>query len=321
MNTFTTSIILAIAIAFTTTISTVVVADTTRPSSHALRGQRQEQFPRRRHLLEDNAECVLYLKITSYEGNISKAESWSCEFSRTFAREHFGGRDKMDIQGIDKEEIDAHHAVSGETILKTGNGAVVEQSSSYALKNDQVAGSGGDDIYLVVTDPSSLVFESLTEDDERHHRYYKNRRRQLSTKKRNTGVFTTLVVRPRSPNGAIVEVSPAQLRNDIFEDKMCLKSQMAACSFNQVDIQPATIGDGGVVDVEIDVNPSNDGDGNTNEIEMTTNARVKTEEMYGGENGLKSEFDLAIFCMVFFRSCFTRNHLFCMFEEKTQFYF
>jgi len=75
MNTFT-SIILAIVIAFTTTISTVVVADTpTRPLS-ALRGRSQEQLPRR-HLLEDNTECVLYMKSIAYEDGTDE-ESWSC---------------------------------------------------------------------------------------------------------------------------------------------------------------------------------------------------------------------------------------------------
>ena len=51
-----------------------------------------------------------------------------------------------------------------------------------------------------------------------------------------------------------------------------------------------------MVDVEIDVNPSNDGDGNTNEI--ATKARVKTEELYGGAEGLlKTEFDIVLFCL------------------------
>jgi len=202
MNTFT-SIILAIVIAFTTTISTVVVADTpTRPSS-ALRGRRsQEQLPRR-HLLEDNSECVLYLKSIAYEDG-SDEESWSCEFAYSYAKEHFGGRDIMDIFGISKEEIEAQNPVSGETVLRT-TGARVEQRSPYSL-DDRVTEI--EDIILVVTDPSSVVFESLTEVDVRHHR------RRLAT--RNTGVLKTLVLRPVAPNGAVVNLSAAQIQNDML---------------------------------------------------------------------------------------------------------
>ena len=68
---------------------------------------------------------------------------------------------------------------------------------------------------------------------------------------------------------------------------------MEACSHNQLQIQPVTVGDGdgGVVDVEIDLNPTKDNDGNS--AELATNALVKTEEMYGE---LKVKFDLVIFC-------------------------
>ena len=296
MNAFP-SIILAIV------ITIIVAADTTRASSESTRqGPRSQEHDVariRRHLLEDNSECVLYLKVMTYADAVPEQKTWSCEFPRTYAQEILGGRrdnNIMDVEGMDKEEIEAHHAVSGETVMVLPTGAVVVEQSVSSLDHNGFTAPGGDAIKLVVTDPSAVVFESITDDDVRHHRHYKKKRRRRLNAKKNMGVLTTLVVRPRSPNGAIVEVSPAKLRNDIFEDTMCLKSQMAACSFNQVEIQPATIGDGGVVDVEIDVNPSNDGDGNTNEI--ATKARVKTEELYGGAEGLlKTEFDIVLFCL------------------------
>ena len=86
--------------------------------------------------------------------------------------------------GIDKEDIDAQNAVSGETVMITTD-AVVEQFTSL----DHNGVTGGDDIKLVVTNSSSVVFESITEDDHRHHRH----RRRLSQK--NTGILTVLVVR------------------------------------------------------------------------------------------------------------------------------
>jgi len=126
------------------------------------------------------------------------------EFSHDYAKENFGGRDIFDIIGVSKEEIDAQNPVSGETVMRT-TGARVEQRSPYSL-DDRVTEI--EDIILVVTDPSSVVFESLTEVDVRHHR------RRLAT--RNTGVLKTLVLRPVAPNGAVVNLSAAQIQNDML---------------------------------------------------------------------------------------------------------
>ena len=279
-------------IAFTTTLSTVVVADTTLPSAALRGGQSQpQQLPRIRHLLEDNSECVLYLKMVSFEDGTDE-ESWSCEFTHAYAKEHFGGRDIFDIIGVSKEEIEAQYPVSGETVMRT-SGARVEQRSPSSNPHDDddlTTGGGVDDIILVVPDSSSVVFESLNEIDVRHHR------RRLAT--RNTGVVKTLVLRPVAPNGAVVALSAAQLRNDIFEDTMCLKSQLAACSYQQVDIQPvATVGDGGIVDVALDINPIEDGTRNGNRGELAANAMAKAKELFGGDEEFSSQFDLVLSCL------------------------
>jgi hypothetical protein len=276
MNKFASIPVLAIVIAFTTIIT----------NTSALRGsashevQQQRNVPSR-HLLEDESECTLYLKIIDYGG--SEEESWSCEFPRKYAKEAFNGRDIMNIFGVSKEVIDALNPVSGEAIMRT-TGAYVEQDLN-----------GGEEIKLVVAYPSDIIIEPITENDVRHHRYHKNRRRL--TKKRNTGVLKTLVVRSISPNGAVIDKSAAQLRNDTFEDDVCLKSQMEACSFNQLEIQPANVGDGGVVDVLIDINPIPNDTGYGNDEQLGQNADAKTDELYGGKDGLAAEFDLVIYCL------------------------
>ncbi|MGK3761367.1 MAG: hypothetical protein ACI8RD_013685 [Bacillariaceae sp.] len=260
-------------------------------SSNALRGStrirpQQDNRPRR-HLLEAESECTLYLKFVSFEDGPNE-ESWSCEFPRTYAQGHFNGRDIMNIDGINKADIDSLYPISGESIMRT-TGAYVEQF----LDRETSASNGGEDIKLVVTNPSNVVIESITENDVRHHRYHKNRR-QLS--KINTGVIKTLVVRPIAPNGNVVDASADQLRSDVFEDEVCLKNQMEACSFNQLEIRPATVGNGGVVDVNIDINPIEDDTRNGNRGELAENAVLKTDQLYGGQDGLASEYDLVIFC-------------------------
>ena len=292
MNKIASMLVLAIVIAFTTLITSTSAL---RGSvNHEVQQQVQQQVHQQvqqqrnvttRHLLEDDIECTIYVKITSFPDNTDEI-SYSCEFPLKMAKERFNGRDIMNIFGVSKEDMDALNPVSGESILRT-TGAVVLQY----LDSAAAALNGGEDIQLVVT--SDIIIEPITEDDVRHHRYHKNRRR-LS--KRNTGVLKTLVVRPISPNGAAVDATAAKLRNDVFEDEVCLKRQMEACSFNQLEIQPANIGDGGVVDVAIDVNPTPDDTRDGNRGQLAQRASAQTNELYGGEDGLGAEFDLVIFC-------------------------
>jgi hypothetical protein len=98
--------------------------------------QQQPQHPHQqhRHLLADDSECVLYLKIVEFEDEgEDDIEEWSCEFPRAYAAAHFhGGIDIMDIAGIDKAVLDASGAVSGESLLTTKN-AYVQQSFHTSL--------------------------------------------------------------------------------------------------------------------------------------------------------------------------------------------
>jgi hypothetical protein len=203
------------------------------------------------------------------------------------------------ILKVSGEDIDSQGAISGESIMRirsttTPRAAItLDHIDSPFIEQSLDTSIGNDDIRLVVPDASSVIIESITENNVRHHRHYK-KRRQLS--KRNTGVLKTLIVRPISPNRAAVDASADKLRNDVFEDDVCLKHQMEACSFNQLEIQPANVGNGGVVDVAIDVNPISNGTRNGNCGQLAQRAVAKTDELYGGEDGLAAEFDLVIFC-------------------------
>jgi len=303
--------------------------------------QPQEQHPhqQQRHLLADDSECVLYLKIVEFEDEgEDDIEEWSCEFPRAYAAAHFhGGIDIMDIAGIDKAVLDASGAVSGESLLTTKN-AYVQQSFHTSLtssaggaraavpqlsdKDAPAAATATDsstdidpNIRLVITDPDNSVVSPLPHEDARHHQQRRLRRRRNNSDSHSTnstnsrtrrhlveafGTLKTLVVRPISPNGAVVAASTAKLRNDVFEDDVCLKSQMEACSHQQLTIQAANVGDGGVVEVQMDVNPLDTGDRNANRGEISASARTAAAALYGGGpdgDDLGANYDLVIFCV------------------------
>ena len=114
----------------------------------------------------------------------------------------------------------------------------------------------------------------------------------------NTGVLDTLVVRvnaiDNSPDG-----SAAQISSDVFGDENNLKTQIASCSYNKLQVQeyiPGTIASvdtqaPGVVDLFIDVNA----EGNTREnIQAQANAALRA--LFDTSNP-GSIFDLVLFCM------------------------
>jgi len=295
MNTALCSSIFTVVIGFSIVSISGIAADitstTTIPTKSPLRGQRnyQEQQQqqqthhsrhRQRHLLEDDTECTLYLKVVEFDDG-DELQEWSCEFERDYAKQYFRGVDIMDIEGMKKEDIDDSGAISGESILRTRN-AYVDQSMVSGIG---IGTNGETSFKLVITDPSNSVIEKIDDDDRRH------------LLEKNTGTFITLVVRVTSPNGSVGDASTAQLRNDVFEGENCLKSQMEACSHNQLQIQPASFGNGGVVDVAVNVNPLKDGTERSNRDEVSASARTITDELYGGQDGLGAEYDLVIFCL------------------------
>uniref|UniRef100_A0A7S4EL53 Peptidase M11 gametolysin domain-containing protein n=2 Tax=Pseudo-nitzschia australis TaxID=44445 RepID=A0A7S4EL53_9STRA len=239
-------------------------------SAHVLPGKdgdREMTTTHRRHLLEDGNECVLYLKEVEFEDPTLNESSWSCEVPRDQAR-RFGGVDIMGIQGVSKEWIDAHYPISGESIMKT-QGAYVQKSITTG------------ETKIIVPNEASISIESLSEEDPRHHR---QRRQNLGSKV--SGTKKTLVIRVIDGNNEVIAASKKQLEDDVFLDPVCLKSQYAACSHNQLIIEQATnIDPLGVIDMKVD------NVANTNAIE--SEARARAIELYNAD----TELDLVLFCM------------------------
>ncbi len=112
-----------------------------------------------------------------------------------------------------------------------------------------------------------------------------------------TGTLNALVVRvnalDNSPVGSVQEIS-----SDVFGDENNFKTQFAACSYNQLQIQeyiPGTVSDvptqaPGVIDLSINVNAT----GNTRG-EIQAQANIALETLLGAPPG--SVFDIVMFCM------------------------
>eukprot|EP00532_Pseudo-nitzschia_australis_P007855 CAMPEP_0168175344 /NCGR_PEP_ID=MMETSP0139_2-20121125/7065_1 /TAXON_ID=44445 /ORGANISM="Pseudo-nitzschia australis, Strain 10249 10 AB" /LENGTH=851 /DNA_ID=CAMNT_0008093711 /DNA_START=161 /DNA_END=2714 /DNA_ORIENTATION=- len=120
------------------------------------------------------------------------------------------------------------------------------------------------------------------------------RRQRRLTK--STGTLLTLVIRVIGQNGIGPTASTETTRNNVFLDETCLKSQYAACSMDQLIIQPyqgnSTTGvaiDGGVVDVKLDIDTNL-----KRKYEFIKRAYIVAHEQLGN---LEEQFDLVLFCI------------------------
>lgn len=178
---------------------------------------------------------------------------------------------------------------SGAAVLK-GTGLIVEENIE---ENDILK--------IFVPDNATYNFEELPERDNRHYLARRRRRRELveiGLETRNhrklaatKGVLETLVVRVNAPNtpagGEVADVS--QLRDDIFIDSVSLRTQYAACSKNQLIIEPAPehIATSGIVTVDISTSPS------SGSSALQTDALNTATANFGN---LPDQYDLVMFC-------------------------
>jgi len=108
------------------------------------------------------------------------------------------------------------------------------------------------------------------------------------------GTLKTLVVRVIDRNGDGPDANSTKLENDIFGDGVCLKTQMEACSYGKLKIQPfqgtSQSGIGilnGIVDLEVDFDPSDQ------DPDFLYIVRNGCGEKLGGFD----EFDIVMFCV------------------------
>jgi len=247
----------------------------------------------RRHLLPGGAdadadathfmECVLYLKVVDYVNGDEK-KSWSCEFTIEQAAT-FGGVDMMDIEGLTLEAIEAKGAISGETIIRVKS-AYVEQSKSKTV--------------LQIPQDSDFEVEKMEETDVRRAHNRRARRQRHRNLAETTGTRKVLVVRVIDKTGIAMDQDAVQLEDDIFSDAVSLKTQYAACSHDQLILEPATefgtdvagVFINGIVDVTVDATATN---GLSTTFEDLAVAKVTTD--YGGGNSLGDTYDLVLYCL------------------------
>ncbi len=245
-----------------------------------------------RHLLGRNTECVLYLKDIQYEDGHGE-DTWSCELPPEISK-RFGGVIMMDIKGVSKEELDVRGAVSGESIVRVDASAYVEKSFQGHNEN------------VVLQIPRASTYEVEMMDAKSDSRHAHNRRERIRRRLKSeiAGTLDTLkvlVVRVVDGDGKGPDANAEKLQDDIFNGKVCLKSQYEACSHGQVLIEQATefstllennIKVRGIVDVRIDA-IAEEGNYKSLEFEAVTAAN----NTYGEEYPLAETFDFVMFCL------------------------
>jgi len=246
--------------------------------------------------MAEGTECVLFKKDMQFEDGTS-VESWSCELTQEQALAS-GGVEMVDIVGLTREAIEAKGAVSGETIMKA--------KSAYVEHIDD-ADNHVKTVLHVSEDSEYEVEEMDWKTDVRHARNRRARRqRHRNLADSSPGTLTVLVVRTIDSNDIQLEADALQLKDDVFDDAVCIKTQYAACSHDQLVIEQATefsttvnttIGD---VEVEVEVDGIVD-------FKLTipvcsgkslieSAAFNKATSLFGGGSSLSSTFDLVMFC-------------------------
>lgn len=235
-------------------------------------------------------ECALFRKETRYisyartnphEPQVITEEGWSCELDNSVQTTMVGLNENsptmVEVNSIHYDFLETQGATSGISILVASK-AILEDTNGKILLS--VASTASVKV-LERHDP--LI--SIT----RRHQWQGGRYLVAST-----GTLKALVVRVIANNGVEPAASISQLRSDVFEDSVCLKSQYKACSHGQLIIEPfhgTTITGrkiiGGVVELNVGVNPAK---GNKDVFQREANeAAIKA---YGD---LSSQFDLVMF--------------------------
>ncbi|KAG7374726.1 polymorphic outer membrane domain containing protein [Nitzschia inconspicua] len=212
--------------------------------------------------------CTLFLKEILLEPEVPTGDpvkdfmnartvtSWSCEVDDKEVNGIAYGIDNnkrknfkrfLDLKGVDKKYLD-EHANSGSSILRV-------KGANMKLEE------------LEITKDATFVIEDVPE----------SHRRLAPT----SGTLKTKVIRVSGSNGAASPTATAaQLKEDIFDDASCLKSQFHACSKGAL-----TITEGPIEEVTIATDPSGPADVTRGWMEGNATALVA-----------KADYQLVLFC-------------------------
>ena len=242
------------------------------------RGHQQQLLPsgRRRLLHRRNfpsgLACNLFLRDVEYGPNADKpqgysVEEWFCELSEDDSH-RLGVERPYYLDIVDASSIVPSNAIPGQSTL-----IATEATINFA------------ETRLYIPTEAKVSVETRTDN---------TRSRNLMTTK---GALDVLMVRITDNKGVAPNADLNQLRSDVFEDEVSLKSQFEACSYGKLKIRPFTGRTetnlqirNGVVDVSVDYDIRREGDRG----ELQIAAIRSTEEAIGN---LRHQFDVVMFCM------------------------
>jgi len=227
------------------------------------------------HLATGEIECRLWSRCTNFEEDFLENDEirlhqWVCSFHDPSVAEAFGVYDMFNIVATGDEDVNeffaSKGAESGKHVMHIPRADLYQGRVEVALDDSITVAS-----YNVIT-------------IDRH--------RDLSP---DQGVSRTLVVRVNANDSQ--SPSASSLSNDVFGDQVCLKSQMAACSYNKLTIQEYQSGSinnvvssaVGVVDVNLNLSVTTS---HTTVFEAQANAELKT---LFGVSSINSIFELVLF--------------------------
>jgi hypothetical protein len=173
------------------------------------------QAPQDSRWVLQGTTCKLFLQDIEYgptddQPNGYSEERWVCELAKKEIQKLEGLR-FVEIVGADDMFSEA---TSGKSMLTVSTAIIDMADSTMSIPNDAIY---------------ELVHEKEDSKDEK-----KQRRNLMAT----TGTFKTLVVRVINSRGVGPDASATQLRSDVFEDAVSLRSQFIKCSRGQLQIQP-----------------------------------------------------------------------------------
>lgn len=187
--------------------STLLSSPSQEDDSTQVSAAREQPGPRRRLL--EGVTCTLFVRDVMYKPTREERyghseEKWSCEFDD----EERGRHGVRFVELADNYRTYLRNASSGRSVL-TIDQAVIDM----------------DDVRMYL--PSQHIPKIDT--PERYHD------RKLVA---STGDLPTLMVRVVDSMGNGPDYSLSQLVDDVFDDESCLKTQMEACSYDQLRIHP-----------------------------------------------------------------------------------
>ena len=228
---------------------------------------------RHRHLLQEST-CTLFKRNAQYGPTEDHpdgydTESWACELSEKDST-------RLDVKFV---EIVDSPAVTAAIVNATSGGSTLTMSEALVDKYEPRMIIPGDALVEVRNSSKGSAIGSL---------------KRPST----TGTLKTLVIRLSDRNNVAPNDSIDQLKNDIFDDAVCLKSQMDACSYGKLKIEPfkgktpnnQNINNG-IVDVKMDIDINS---GDISDDRLDSEAHKAAKKLLG--NLEDSMFDLVMFC-------------------------